>query len=121
MLRSGLAADVTFLFDEGVGREYLCAAGECAVVNNTDGTYVYVAEPDPATVKQSCAAERCSLGELTQLGIEVVDGVQLGDRVITAGIYRDSRRATRVACGRRAIADAQWTSLLQPSRRIASR
>ena len=40
-----------------------------------------------------------SLGELTQLGIEVVDGVQIGDRVITAGItvIRDGQRVLLAA------------------------
>jgi multidrug efflux pump subunit AcrA (membrane-fusion protein) len=35
-----------------------------------------------------------TLGELSQLGIEVVEGLDIGDRVITAGIsvIRDGQR-----------------------------
>ena len=64
-----------------------------AVINGSDGTFVFVAEPsgdDLAIVKR----RQVSLGELTQLGIEVVDGVNIGDLVITAGIsvIRDGQR-----------------------------
>lgn len=91
-LRSGLAADVSFMFgaSEGNGAFVLPVN---AVVNNPDGTFVYVAEPSgdgEATVSR----RPVQLGELTQLGIEVVDGVSIGDRVITAGIsvIRDGQR-----------------------------
>ena len=83
-LRSGLAADVTFLFDAG-GAEGTYILPVSAVINGTDGTFVFVAEPGDdgrATVVKRAV----KLGELTQMGIEVVDGVSIGDRVITAGI-----------------------------------
>lgn len=91
-LRSGLAADVTFLFDAG-DTAGIFIIPVSAVINGTDGTYVFIAEPaddDQAIVKR----RPVSLGELTQLGIEVVDGVSIGDRVITAGIsvIRDGQR-----------------------------
>ena len=97
LLRSGLAADVTFLIDEGNGSSTFVLPVS-AVVNGTDGTYVFVAEPDgdgEAVVRR----KPVSLGELTQLGIEVVDGVQIGDRVITAGItvIRDGQRVLLAA------------------------
>ena len=91
-LRSGLAADVTFHFDANdmAGTFVLPVS---AVVNGTDGTYVFIAEPSAdgeATVRRRAV----DLGELTQQGIEVVDGVDDGDRVITAGIsvIRDGQR-----------------------------
>jgi multidrug efflux system membrane fusion protein len=96
-LRSGLASDVTFMIDEGVGADTFVLP-VTAVVNGTDGTYVYIAEPSgdgEAIVRRRSV----SLGELTQIGIEVVDGVQLGDRVITAGItvIRDGQRVLLAA------------------------
>ncbi len=91
-LRSGLAADVSFLFsaDEADGTYVLPVT---AVVNNSEGTYVFIAEPGgngEAIVRR----RPVQLGELTQLGIEIVDGVSIGDRVITAGIsvIRDGQR-----------------------------
>lgn len=82
-LRSGLAADVTFLIDEGVDGTFILPVS--AVINGTDGTFVFIAEPTEngeALVRRKMV----SLGELTQLGVEVIDGLAVGDRVITAGI-----------------------------------
>jgi len=91
-LRSGLAANVSFLFDgnEAVGTFVLPVN---AVVNGPDGTYVYIADPSgdgEAIVRR----HPVQLGELTQLGIEITAGVIIGDRVITAGIsvIRDGQR-----------------------------
>ncbi|MGI9221019.1 MAG: efflux RND transporter periplasmic adaptor subunit [Woeseiaceae bacterium] len=91
-LRSGLAADVTFMIEESDGVDTFVLPVS-AVVNGTDGTYVYIAEPagdGEAVVRRTPV----SLGELTQLGIEIEDGLQIGDRVITAGItvIRDGQR-----------------------------
>lgn len=91
-LRSGLAADVTFHFDaSGAAGTFILPVS--AVINGTDGTFVFIAEPGEdgrATVRKRAV----KLGELTQMGIEVVDGVNVGDRVITAGIsvIRDGQR-----------------------------
>lgn len=97
LLRSGLAADVTFLIDEGDDSNTFVLPVS-AVVNGTDGRYVFVAEPSgegEAVVRR----KPVSLGELTQLGIEVVEGVQIGDRVVTAGItvIRDGQRVLLAA------------------------
>jgi RND family efflux transporter MFP subunit len=96
-LRSGLAADVTFQFDAAdmAGTFVLPVS---AVANGNDGTYVFIAEPEAdgeATVRRRAVA----LGDLTQQGIEVIDGVNVGDRVITAGIsvIRDGQRVLLAA------------------------
>lgn len=91
-LRSGLAADVSFLFDTSAA-DGTFVLPVSAVINNPDGTYVYVAEPGgdgEAIVRR----RPVRLGELTQLGIEIMEGVSIGDRVITAGIsvIRDGQR-----------------------------
>lgn len=96
-LRSGLAADVTFFLDEdNSGGTFVVPVS--AVVNGQDGTYVYVAEP--SSDGEGIVRRRdVRLGELTQLGIEIVDGVAIGDRVITAGIsvIRDGQRVLLAA------------------------
>lgn len=92
-LRSGLAANVTFQFDSAAdqGRVVLPVM---AVINDLGGTFVFVAEAaevdDEAVVRRRAVI----LGELSQSGIEIVDGVRVGDRVITAGIsvIRDGQR-----------------------------
>jgi RND family efflux transporter MFP subunit len=95
-LRSGLAADVTFFLDNTDVSAFVVPVS--AVIRGQDGTFVFVAEPDgdgEAIVRRRSV----ELGELTQLGIEIVDGVEIGDRVITAGIsvIRDGQRVLLAA------------------------
>lgn len=96
-LRSGLAADVTLLIEENSGGDTFVLPVS-AVVNGASGTYVYIAEP-AGNGEAIVRSRPVGLGELTQLGIEVVDGVQIGDRVITAGItvIRDGQRVLLAA------------------------
>ena len=85
-LRSGLAADVTFQFDSAAvaGDGVVIPVG--AVINDPDGTFVYIAAP--AEVDGEAVIERRSveIGELSQYGIEVISGLSLGDRVVIAGV-----------------------------------
>jgi multidrug efflux pump subunit AcrA (membrane-fusion protein) len=92
-LRSGLAADVIFQF------ETLAATGSvvlpvAAVIRDTAGTFVYVALPTEVADQALIHRKPVTLGELTQSGIEVLDGVVAGDRVVTAGlsVIRDGQR-----------------------------
>ena len=91
LLRSGLAADVTFQFDIASGSIVLPVS---AVINDPSGTYVFVAEPAETKGEAHVRRRAVSLGELSQLGVEVIDGLQVGDYVITAGIsvIRDGQR-----------------------------
>jgi len=92
-LRSGLAADVTFQFDSAAdeGRVVIPVT---AVVKDPHGTFVFIAEPAEIAGEAIVRHRTVKLGELSQLGIEVVDGLDVGDRVITAGvsIIRDGQR-----------------------------
>lgn len=93
-LRSGLAADVTFQFPLGAANGDEVVLPVTAVINSPDGTFVFVAEPGEAPGEALVRRRPVTLGELTQSGIEVVEGLQTGDRVITAGIsvIRDGQR-----------------------------
>jgi RND family efflux transporter MFP subunit len=92
-LRSGLAADVTFQFDSAADKGRVVVP-VTAVINDPDGTFVFVAElaeiDDEAIVRRRAV----TLGELSQLGIEVISGLNVGDRVVTAGVsvIRDGQR-----------------------------
>lgn len=92
-LRSGLAADVTFQFDSTAAQGGVVLP-VTAVINDPDGTFVFVA--DPAEVAEEAVVSRraVTLGELSQSGIEIVDGLEIGDRVVVAGIsvIRDGQR-----------------------------
>ena len=92
-LRSGLAADVTFQFDLDSGSSGVVLPVS-AVINDPLGTFVFIAEPAEAEGEALVRRRAVSLGELSQVGVEVVDGLQIGDHVITAGIsvIRDGQR-----------------------------
>jgi len=92
-LRSGLAADVTFQFDSAAdkGRVVIPVT---AVINDPDGTFVFVAGQAEVDGEAIVRRRAVTLGELSQLGIEIIDGLNVGDRVVTAGVsvIRDGQR-----------------------------
>ena len=92
-LRSGLAADVTFQFDSSIAEGGFVLPVN-AVVKGPGGTYVLVAEAGESDGEAVVRRRAVTLGELSQSGIEVVEGLAVGDRVITAGIsvIRDGQR-----------------------------
>lgn len=85
-LRSGLAANVTFQFDSAAATGAGVVIPITAVINDPDGTFVFVAEPSGAEGEATVTRRSVEVGELSQLGIEIVDGLGVGDFVITAGI-----------------------------------
>lgn len=93
-LRSGLAADVTFHFDSAASNGGGFVLPVNAVINDPNGTFVFVAEPGGTDGEARVRRRAVKLGELSQSGIEVVEGLETGDRVITAGlsVIRDGQR-----------------------------
>lgn len=92
-LRSGLAADVTFQFDSAADKSRVVLP-VAAVINDLNGTFVFIAEPVETAGEAVVRRRVVEIGELSQLGVEIVEGLQVGDRVITAGvtIIRDGQR-----------------------------
>ncbi|MDJ0908105.1 MAG: efflux RND transporter periplasmic adaptor subunit [Woeseiaceae bacterium] len=92
-LRSGLAADVTFQFGNNQAG-YAPVVPVDAIVNDPGGTYVFVAEPAETAGEGVVRRRDVDLGELTQLGVEITEGLFVGDRVVTAGVsvIRDGQR-----------------------------
>lgn len=85
-LRSGLAADVTFQFDSAASKGGGFVLPVNAVINDPNGTFVFVAEFAETDGEALVRRRAVTLGELSQSGIEIVEGLEVGDRVITAGI-----------------------------------
>ena len=85
-LRSGLAADVTFQFDSAASQDGGFVLPVNAVIKDPNGSFVFVAEPADKAGEAIVRRRVVKLGELTQSGIEVAEGLTVGDRVITAGI-----------------------------------
>lgn len=85
-LRSGLSANVTFQFDSVSASGTGTVIPVNAVISDPDGTFVYIAVPAEAAGEATVVRRPVVVGELSQVGIEVVDGLEVGDLVITAGI-----------------------------------
>ena len=85
-VRPGMAAEVTFeLPDDGRGERFIVPPE--AVGEDRQGRFVFVAEPSGeglAVVRRRAVA----VGEFVADGLEVLDGLADGDRVITAGVSR---------------------------------
>ncbi|MCH9693530.1 MAG: efflux RND transporter periplasmic adaptor subunit [Gammaproteobacteria bacterium] len=86
LLRSGLAANVTFQFDAVDSNGTAVILPVTAVINDPTGTFVFVAAPTDAEGEALVTRRAVKVGELSQSGIEITEGLALGDRVITAGI-----------------------------------
>jgi multidrug efflux system membrane fusion protein len=85
-LRSGLAAVVTLKFhtaDDQVGGAVIPVT---AIIHDQNGTFVYIAAVSEIADEAIVHRREVTLGELSQSGIEVTDGLQVGDRVVTAGV-----------------------------------
>jgi RND family efflux transporter MFP subunit len=85
-LRSGLAANVTFQFDSAAASGAGVVIPVSAVINDSDGTFVFVVVPSGTEGEATVTRRPVEVGELSQFGIEVVDGLVTGESVITAGI-----------------------------------
>lgn len=85
-LRSGLAANVTFQFDSAAASGAGAVIPVNAIMSDPDGRFVLVAVPTAVEGEAIVERRAVKVGELSQAGIEVVDGLSVGDFVITAGI-----------------------------------
>jgi RND family efflux transporter MFP subunit len=85
-VRSGMSADVTFVFASAkVGPKY--ALPISAVGEDRKGRFVYMLQSEGGglgTVHRSPV----QVGEILSDGIEILDGVKPGDLVVTAGVSR---------------------------------
>ena len=93
-LRSGLAADATFQFDSASASGTSVVIPVAAVINDPDGTFVFVAEPSATDGEAMVTRRPVEVGELSQFGIEIIEGLTRGDFVITAGtsVVREGQR-----------------------------
>ncbi len=84
-IRAGMAAEVGFSFEATNGDRVLVPP--FAVGEDREGRFVFVAEPlEPgiAVVRRKAV----KVGELTTDGLEVFEGLDDGDLLITAGVSR---------------------------------
>jgi len=84
--RSGLAAEVTFRFEGRKGQARMLVP-PVAVGEDRDGRFVFVVEE----IEGGLGIVRrrpVVVGELTAEGLEILDGLVDGERIVTAGVRR---------------------------------
>lgn len=83
-IRSGMAAEVAFGFgSSGSVKRFIVPP--IAVLEDRDGRFVYIVEPDEAGL--GLVRKRLvTVGELTSEGLEITDGLSDGDLVVIAGV-----------------------------------
>lgn len=84
--RPGMAAEVAFTFGNEDGRPRLIVPA-VAVGEDRSGRFVYVAQPTEAG-KATIERREVAVGELTESGIEVFEGLKDGELIVTAGVTR---------------------------------
>jgi multidrug efflux pump subunit AcrA (membrane-fusion protein) len=83
-VRAGMAAEVGFRFGSGDAPGRVRLPAHC-VGEDAAGRFVWVL--DPAAEGRAVARRRgVSVGELTTEGLTILEGLEDGDRVVTAGV-----------------------------------
>ena len=85
-IRPGMAAEVDFRFEARGGADRILVPPS-AVAEDVDGRFAFVVrEADDGTLHVHRVA--VTVGDLTADGLEVLTGIEDGDRVVTAGVGR---------------------------------
>ncbi|MEM7194663.1 MAG: efflux RND transporter periplasmic adaptor subunit [Pseudomonadota bacterium] len=82
-LRSGLAAEVDFIFQNVASYPNVPAS---AVSEDQQGRFVYLLKETDTAGQGQVSRQQVEVGELTSNGLEVRQGIEAGDKVITAGV-----------------------------------
>lgn len=85
-IRPGMAAEVTFQFENGGATERILVP-PVAVSEDRRGRFVFTVEPREGDIGVARRRD-VTVGELTSDGIEITDGLTDGDLVIVAGVSR---------------------------------
>ncbi len=83
-VRSGMAADVVFTFGGDDARERFVVPPH-AVLEDRQGRFVFIVEPTEAGLGKVYRRD-VTVGEFTGVGLEILEGLSDGDRLITAGV-----------------------------------
>jgi RND family efflux transporter MFP subunit len=84
-IRSGMAAEVAFAFAATRDTERILVP-PVAVIEDAEGRFVWVVTPAESGNLGTVARRAVRVGELTSLGLEIVNGLEDGDAVVTAGV-----------------------------------
>ncbi len=83
-IKSGMAADVIFQFNTGLTDTEKLIVPTHVVGEDSNGKFVFVlkGKGDTLTVQK----QTVTIGNLTTAGFEIIEGLQVGDKIATAGL-----------------------------------
>ena len=84
-IRSGMTANVTFDFGEGASAENVLVVPAKAVGEDADGRFVFLLENESGSTA-SVRKQHIRVGALTSAGFEVLEGLEAGQKIATAGL-----------------------------------
>ncbi|MEO1370648.1 MAG: efflux RND transporter periplasmic adaptor subunit, partial [Acidobacteriota bacterium] len=84
-IRSNLAAEVTFRFTDRAGPIDALYVPPAAVVKDENGTFVLIVQPAEEPNAAVLRRRAVEVGEISELGLEILSGLDVGDRIVTAG------------------------------------
>ncbi|MEM8509536.1 MAG: efflux RND transporter periplasmic adaptor subunit [Bacteroidota bacterium] len=87
-IRSGMATNVTFDFSSSINNSALITTPvvpASAVGEDTEGQFVFLIEPDGTT--NTVRKHHINVGELTNEGFPVLSGLEVGQKIATAGLH----------------------------------
>lgn len=84
-VRPGMAAEVTFTFQQQDSGGSRVVVPPEAVGEDREGRFVYIVEPDKPGLGK-IRRQPVGIGELTAEGLEIFTGIRNGDRIVTAGV-----------------------------------
>ncbi|WP_324171571.1 efflux RND transporter periplasmic adaptor subunit [Sulfurimonas sp.] len=85
-IRSGMAAEVTFIDNKKDKKSSNIYLPPIAVGEDVQGRYIFVLIASKTAGEGIIKRKPVRIGELTSSGIEILEGVQAGDKVVTAGM-----------------------------------
>lgn len=86
-VRSGMTAEVTFAFHNNGGKERYVVRS-FAVGEDRKGRYVWVVGPSDSTGVGVVHRRDVTIGQIGDDGIEILDGLEDGEYVVTAGVSK---------------------------------
>lgn len=86
-IRSGMAANVAFEFGNSDKKLHIMAPLH-AVGEDRDGRFVFLLVPGESGKKGIVRRQRVKIGEMRSDGLEILEGVEAGDLIVTAGLKR---------------------------------
>ena len=85
IIRSGLAAEVTFQFEDQLAGDTGFYLAPSVVGQDEAGTFVYVIEPSEQPGAAILRRRSVEVGGISEIGLEILGGLNDGDKVVTAG------------------------------------